>query len=464
MWAVGLDADAWCRMLTCYRKSSDHLCTALAAFGRCLCTEDLDSHHLSAFTAARLIPLDKKPGVRPIAVGEVFRRIVCRAIMKVVERDVLRATTPFQLCIGVPSAWGAGVHAIQELYAQDNTQGILFVDASNAFNSLNRKAALNNILHVCPALATVFRNTCGQPIRLLVSGGGEVLSTEGTCQGDPLAMALYAVATVPLIRSLQDSNPSVVQAWYADDDSAGGTVQSLLSYWEDVCSFGPSYGYHPNPRKTILLVKPEYEQEAHRLFSPSGVTITTAGNRHLGGAVGSAAFCNEFMARRVQGWSRELVTLASMAVTQPQAAYTVFTKGYSSTWTYRLRCSQCPLELLGPVDTALDESLLPALLGEGVQSGSAERELLSLPVRFGGLAIPILSKSATAEFVESSTVTKPLVQLLLTGTYTTTPPASPGIVSSATVLPSTCPNPVFAAVCDVRQFARTAKLAKAQHT
>ena len=208
----GLDADAWWRMLTTYRKSSDRLCASLAAFARCLCTEELDAADLSAYTAARLIPLDKRPGVRPIAVGETFRRIVGRAIMRVIESDVLGATAPYQLCIGVPSACEAGVHAMRQLFSKENVQAILFVDASNAFNSLNRVAALHDVPLVCPALGSVFRNTYAKSIRLLVAGGSEILSTEGTCQGDPLAMALYAVSIMPLIHRLRDTNNTVTQS------------------------------------------------------------------------------------------------------------------------------------------------------------------------------------------------------------------------------------------------------------
>ena len=100
----GLDADAWRRMLTCFKKSSDRLCAALASAARSLCVDDHTKVDLSALTAARLIPLDKNPGVRPIAVGEVFRRIICKAIMRVIKRDVLRCTAALQLCVGVPSA------------------------------------------------------------------------------------------------------------------------------------------------------------------------------------------------------------------------------------------------------------------------------------------------------------------------------------------------------------------------
>ena len=144
----------------------------------------------------------KCPGVRPIAVGETFRRIVGRAVMRIIESDVLSAIAPYQLCISIPSACEVGAHVMRRLFDQDNVQGILFVDASNAFNSLNRVAALHNVPLVCPALGRVFQNTYAKPIRLFVVAGSEILSTEGTCQGDPLAMALYAVSIMPLSHQL----------------------------------------------------------------------------------------------------------------------------------------------------------------------------------------------------------------------------------------------------------------------
>ena len=80
---------------------------------------------------------------------------------------------------------------MDRLFRQESVQGILLVDASNAFNSLNRAAALHNIPRVCPSMAQVFANTYTKPVRLFVDGD-EILSEEGTCQGDPLAMAAYS--------------------------------------------------------------------------------------------------------------------------------------------------------------------------------------------------------------------------------------------------------------------------------
>ena len=58
---------------------------------------------------------------------------------------------------------------------------------------------------------------------LVVRGSSECLySKEGVTQGDPLSMFMYAIGTLPLIRSLR--NPSRwTQIWYADDASAGGS-------------------------------------------------------------------------------------------------------------------------------------------------------------------------------------------------------------------------------------------------
>ena len=70
-------------------------------------------------------------------------------------------------------------------------QATLLVDATNAFNLVNCLAALHNISVLCPSFSTILRNTCGAPIRLFVTGEGELASTEGTTQGDPLAMAMY---------------------------------------------------------------------------------------------------------------------------------------------------------------------------------------------------------------------------------------------------------------------------------
>ena len=415
----GLDADAWTRMLTCFKQSSNRLCAALAASAYCLCTADLTNTDLSAFTAARLIPLDKNPGVRPIAVGEVFRRIICKSVMRVIERDILLATAPLQLCVGVPSACEAAVHAMSTLFSRPSIQGILLVDATNAFNVLNRTAALHNVSRCCPALAKIVTNTYNKPVRLFVSGGSEILSQEGTCQGDPLAMAIYAVATTPLIKKLGNACQSITQCWYADDNGAGDDLVSLRKYWDKLIEIGPGYGYHSNPSKTVLLTKPEHQQEALRLFSDTGVMIRSDGCRYLGGALGGQDFCHSFMSSLVDKWCAQLGTLAEMAQTQPQAAYAAFTKGLSTRWKYHIRSTQCPPDTFRVLDDIINTSLLPAFIGHELNDDDPERTLISLPARLGGMAIPIIHKTSFEEYSTSVQVTHPVVNLITTSSIET---------------------------------------------
>ena len=108
-------------------------------------------------------------------------------------------------------------------------EGALLVDASNAINSLNRKVALLNMRYVCPALETMLTNCYQSPIRLFVSGGGEVLSKEGITQGDPLGMAL-----VPLITKLMEEVDATFQVWFADDATGVGTLVNLKQWWSSI--------------------------------------------------------------------------------------------------------------------------------------------------------------------------------------------------------------------------------------
>ena len=118
--------------------------------------------------------------------------------------------------------------------------------------SLNRETALRNILHLCPPLAKVLINTYWDSVQLFIDGDSS-LSQEGTTQADPLAMAMYAVANTPLIRSLEDDETK--QLWFADDATAGGGLISLRRWCDRIIERGPAYGYYTNQTKTCLVVK-----------------------------------------------------------------------------------------------------------------------------------------------------------------------------------------------------------------
>ena len=80
---------------------------------------------------------------------------------------------------------------MRSIFDADETDAVLLIYASNAFKALNRAAALHDIRVLCRTLATL-RDKHRQPARLFITGGEELISAEGTTQGDPLVMRLYA--------------------------------------------------------------------------------------------------------------------------------------------------------------------------------------------------------------------------------------------------------------------------------
>ena len=410
----GLDADAWQRLLTCFKAASDKLCAAMALAARRICTASVPPESMEAFTAARLIPLAKTSGVRPIAVGEVFRRVIGKAIIQVINRDVRDVIFPYQLCVGIPSGCEVALHAMDQTFHQTNTEGVLCVDAENAFNSLNRQAALHNVPRLCPALGQVFCNTYQAPIRLFAAGGGEIASKEGTSQGDPLAMAIYAVATIPMIKAIAEECPSTSTLWYADDDAAAGTIAELKRYWESLLDLGPGFGYHPNSSKTVLLTKPDHLQAAQRAFAGTGIEIVDSGVKYLGGTIGSNTFAERQLVAHTEKWKGDIIKCAEFAKTQPHAAYAITVRSLTSQWLYAMRVIKCENKagLLRELDRVVCSNLLPELCGLRLGPESPLRKLLSVPARHGGIAIPIGEAMAEAEEDWSRRITAPLAHLV----------------------------------------------------
>ena len=198
-----LDVTAWKRMCTSFKSASADLCDSVASTARRLCSEYVDPSNISSLVACRLIALDKCPGVRPIGVGETVRRIIGKVIARVINNDIQEAAGPLQVCAGHLLGCEATVHAMHQVFQTSSTEAVMLVDARNAFNSLNRETTLRNIQHLCPPLAKILINTYQEDVHLFIDGD-TIFSQEGTTQGDPLAMAMYAVAITPLIKSLEN--------------------------------------------------------------------------------------------------------------------------------------------------------------------------------------------------------------------------------------------------------------------
>ena len=199
-----------------------------------------------------------------------------------IRNDIQMSAGALQTCAGHDTGSEGIIHAMRAIFEDSNTHAALLVDATNAFNLVNHQAALHNVSVLCPSFSSILRNTYGAPIRLFVTSEGELASTEGTTQGDPVAIAMYALAVTPLINSLCHHQPDVSQAWFVDDATAAGQLTPLLQWWKQLLCLGPLYGYYPNAAETYLIVKPQLYDLAKQLFQDTNVQITCHYQRHLG--------------------------------------------------------------------------------------------------------------------------------------------------------------------------------------
>ena len=405
----GLDAHCWRRLCTSFHAASRDLCHALALFAKRLSTTLVDPKGLSCFLGCRLIALDKRPGVRPIGVCETVRRIVAKAILYVTKQDIQEAAGSRQLCGGQIAGIEAAVHSVQREFRSEDVEAVLLVDASNAFNSLNREAALHNVQYICPSLATALINTYRAPTELFVDGI-TLSSEEGTTQGDPFAMPFYALATVPLIRCL-DNAEDLKQVWYADDASASGSLVSIRSWWDQLSKAGPAFGYQANAAKTWLVTKEKYLERAKEMFHDTNVNVTCHGRPYLGAPLGTCEYNKQYAQEKVNCWIGDLQLLTDIAKTQPHAAYSAFTHGFSHKFAYLCRTTSDIASQLEPLENFLRSTFLPTLTGRAPPD-DAVRDLLALPARLGGLAIVNPTKSCQHDYFGSTTIAGPLATLI----------------------------------------------------
>ena len=409
----GVDANGFKRILACksFKKSSANLCDAIAKMARRLNTDFVDPRTIEPFLANRLIPLDKGEGaVRPIGIGEVIRRVIGKCVMKVTKQDVIEASGSLQVCAGLKSGSEAAVHAMHSIFEADETDAVLLIDASNAFNALNRAAALHNIRVLCPPIATYAINTYREPARLFIIGGKEIKSAEGTTQGDPLAMGIYAISLQPLITRLGISN-DLKQCWFADDASGAGSLEDIKRWWDVLTEAGPDLGYYPNAKKCWLITKPDKKDHAKAIFEGTAINISTQGQKHLGAALGSRAYLKEYVDGKVEEWVSQVVKLAEYATSNPQVCYAAFTFGLCHRWTYFLRTLPDIDDLLEPLERAIADVLIPSITDH--HCTKEERDLVALPVRLGGLGLINPSHDAASQFKVSTKITAPLVEKII---------------------------------------------------
>ena len=101
----------------------------------------------------------------------------------IIGPNIQDAAGPLQLCAGQLGGCETAIYTVRSLFSEPESEGLLMVDATNAFNSVNRKLALINASsHLCPSFSKFMINTYRDPIDLFIDGEC-VLSTGNYTSG-----------------------------------------------------------------------------------------------------------------------------------------------------------------------------------------------------------------------------------------------------------------------------------------
>ena len=195
--------------------------------------------------------------MRPIAVGEVLRRLVSKSLSLVLRQDAISSLTPHQLGVGVKGGCETIVQSLSRVLEDPSSDPkdtwTVLVDFSNAFNCIDRSKMFEEMRARIPSLA-LWMEYCygGQPFLHL--GDTIIRSCCGVQQGDPLGPLGFALALQPIVDSIQAKVPNLkLNAWFLDDGVLIGSPADLSLALAIIEQEGPPRGLRLNRSKCLFF-------------------------------------------------------------------------------------------------------------------------------------------------------------------------------------------------------------------
>ena len=398
-----------------------------------------------AFFGAALCALRKKDGgLRPIAVGSVYRRLPCRIAARHAADLLAPDFRPVQLGVGTRLGCEAAVHAAREFItrATSNSNPIVFVkvDMCNAFNTVRRDKMLKAIHARCPEIYRLAFQAYSAPTPLHI-GNSLIPSSSGVQQGDPLGPIGFSLAIDNCARSMR----SPLNIWYLDDATLAGPVSTVTDDLANMQRLLPDLGLKLNSSKcefTVIGTPPAqiYVSIAGRLEATvPGIRETPLACLTLLGspltetgiqlATESAAGTVSSLCDRIRGLdTHTAVFFLAHYISAPRLQYL-------------LRSSPMYINEAGL--RAIDETVKSALADVcSVSLDNAAWTQATLPARYGGLGVRSVHRLALPCHISSLAAATPLIASIIPFTLDNSVPSALqlaierfGIITTSTTVP-----------------------------
>ena len=359
--------------------------------------------------SANLYALKKaKGGVRPIAVGEVLRRLTAKCLARAANSEAQAFLCPHQLGVATKGGVEAIVHSTKLIMEKCRREGlgILMVDFENAFNSLDRTHILTAIRDRLPGLVAFSDLSYSQHSNLIYESS-IINSEHGVQQGDPLGPLLFAATLHSLVEKIAKDVPDLsLNAWYLDDGICAGKESSLLSALEIISCYGKELGLN------IKLGKCELWSQRDFPHIPAVIPRSAAdGFQLLGAPIGNSEFAITSLSKRIEKASICLEKLEELD--DPQISLGIIKSCLGTPkLTYSLR-TLAPRDDYNKTLSVFDEGLRDALsfiAGSPVTDNAWWQACL--PIALGGLGIRRAADQHRPAYIGSVVATRHLVEQL----------------------------------------------------
>ena len=277
-----------------YRDQVLEHCTSLI---NCLAKGEAPMSLAPFLAGATLTALPKKDnGVRPVAVGEVWRRLTAKFLCNAYKEQAGAYFFPLQ--IGVSQAMGTeiGLETARQWCDRNSsnpTAVFVKIDFSNAFNCVERQAFLEECRHRFPGLSRWAEWCYANPSRLHF--GEDILSSErGVQQGDPLGPLFFSLALQPLLVQLKEGtteNGLQLVYSYLDDLILAGDQRAVAEAFHFFKGAALDIGLEFNTGKCEIIPTAGLKATLNKNFFPEDIIYKEDGNFELlGGPIGSEVF------------------------------------------------------------------------------------------------------------------------------------------------------------------------------
>ena len=355
---------------------------------------------------ANLLAITKKNGgIRPIAVGYVWRRLTAKVACSYAKDVSVSLLSPRQLGFGIPNGAETAVHAARRFVDyMEQGQLLIKVDFQNAFNTLRRDAILEAVVKHFPELLPLASSTmCSSSI--LQFAEYSLLSQEGAQQGDPLGPLYFCLVIKELLESLQ----SELVLGYLDDITLGGDAAVCLQDFLHMEEAAERIGLCMNRSKCEVI---GHTDASRTLFTTNNVNLpeTSLSTVTL---LGAPLSVGPHLDTVLEEKRQELILLSRRLELMPahDSLYLLRNVLAAPKLMYLLRSAPCIDSPVLPLfDAVIRESLSATL---NVDLDDDRWCQASLPVRWGGLGVRGVVLLAPSAYLASAANTTQLTTALV---------------------------------------------------